>query len=740
MSAHLQENSQKNARGDEHGHQRGEVYEVQPHYNSEAVDFDDVIPLGDEPMDTIDMMSKQDFAVAPVWKTTLKDPETTPKGEPLDTPAVEWRCGTWQALVGSLRHEVSKTKYGSAHIFRDLDGRGKSKGNVTGTCYLFFDIEPRLDKETGEYFFPDYCAIVGQALGLGVAMLFWTTFNHQVPPELNDGKPQGDRLRGLVPLDGRIRPDEIKAATLVLAEMLGIKVETIDPKSYAAAQLMFDPRHREGFPVGRDVIDGRPLSVDALREAMAKRKQVDEDRRPPAPVPQPVRAVAHNAANHKRGEAFVAKVCRAIAATSVGARNDTLSSEAWSAYRKALWAGVDLGWVAMQLEAAAHSMAKPLPGSDIRDIVRRARKDAERDGPEALTDRDLQAAGDFERLPEQQEHAGQVGAVDEPRPKRFKVLSSKDVRAMPPIRWRIKGVVPQSGLGALYGASGSGKSFLALHMAACIATGREWFGYKTKPTSVVYCAFEGQAGFGQRMNAYEREHGRESLENVGMILEPCDIADVNERVGLTMAILEAGGKDGIVILDTLAECTPGKDENSSQDMKAVIKAAKEIQEKTGGLVLLIHHTGKNESAGMRGHSSLLGALDVSIEVSGDDTHKKWKVAKSKDGQGGITGAFKLDVVTLGLDDDGDPETSCVCRELEDVRPLKPTSKVSDYITQCYFDDVDVTRTSIETVRDPLLEGLGRDVRRQAVRELIAAGHVVEVPGVGRTKHLRPSNT
>ena len=79
---------------------------------------------------------------------------------------------------------------------------------------------------------------------------------------------------------------------------------------------------------------------------------------------------------------------------------------------------------------------------------------------------------------------------------------------------------------------------------------------------------------------------------------------------------------------------------------------------SAGLVVLIHHTGKDASKGARGHSSLFAALDGAIEVEHNATGRSWTIAKSKDGEGGTTFPFKLRVHHLGKDADGDDVTSC----------------------------------------------------------------------------------
>jgi hypothetical protein len=128
---------------------------------------------------------------------------------------------------------------------------------------------------------------------------------------------------------------------------------------------------------------------------------------------------------------------------------------------------------------------------------------------------------------------------------------------------------------------------------------------------------------------------------------------------LAAALRNAGGAGGVVILDTLNRAAPGSDENDSRDMGDIITAAKLLQTEVGGLVVLVHHVGKDKSRGMRGHSSLHAALDAAIEVDRDNDRREWKVHKAKDGEDGIAHPFRLEVIEIGTDDDGEPLTSCV---------------------------------------------------------------------------------
>ena len=240
---------------------------------------------------------------------------------------------------------------------------------------------------------------------------------------------------------------------------------------------------------------------------------------------------------------------------------------------------------------------------------------------------------------------------------RYKLLTDGDLCKLPSIQWIIKNLLPSHGTAVVYGPSGSGKSFLVLDLLQSIAAGAEWFGQKVKQCSVTYIALEGEAGIAGRMEAYRTKHGSTS-SNIRYMVQPFNLLDADDINDLAEAI-QAAGTGGVVVLDTMSRATPGVDENDSKSMSIVIATAKLLQDLIGGLVLLVHHTGKDASKGLRGHSSLYAALDCAIEVKRNGDLREWRIAKSKDGEDGASHPFKLEVVLLGQDNDGDNINSCV---------------------------------------------------------------------------------
>jgi hypothetical protein len=252
---------------------------------------------------------------------------------------------------------------------------------------------------------------------------------------------------------------------------------------------------------------------------------------------------------------------------------------------------------------------------------------------------------------------------------RFKMQTGDDLCNAKPMRWMVRGVMPVEGLAALYGASGSGKSFLILDMGCAVADGAEWFGRRVTQAPVTYVCLEGEAGIGKRVKAWSLHNSAPVPDALRFITQPFDL--LSDDVGeLAKAIIAGGGSGGMVIIDTLNRAAPGADENSSVDMGKLIAAAKQLQSLTGGLVCLVHHTGKDTTKGLRGHSSLYAALDGAIEVINTDTRRLWSVAKSKDDVTGDAHPFKLDIVPVGTDDEGGEITSCVIVSDESGETIK----------------------------------------------------------------------
>lgn len=244
-------------------------------------------------------------------------------------------------------------------------------------------------------------------------------------------------------------------------------------------------------------------------------------------------------------------------------------------------------------------------------------------------------------------------------PRYYDLLTVADLTAMPAARYRVKNILPRDGVAAIFGPPGSAKTFLALQLAFSISDGDEWFGYRVEPCSVLYVCLEGQGGLPQRIQTYVKYHGAQGGKRLRFITEPFSLLYQDDLSALVRTVCNSGLLPRVIIIDTLSAASAGADENSSADMGRLLEAAKRIREECGGLVILVHHSGKDASKGLRGHSSLAAALDTIIHVTRVDAQRSWELAKAKDGLDGKEHPFQLCSVELGVDEDDDPITSCV---------------------------------------------------------------------------------
>jgi hypothetical protein len=206
----------------------------------------------------------------------------------------------------------------------------------------------------------------------------------------------------------------------------------------------------------------------------------------------------------------------------------------------------------------------------------------------------------------------------------------------------------------LYGPPGGGKTFTLLDLAYHIAAGKEWMGHKVHGGPVLYLPFEGGGGLIKRAQALRQKYGD---ADVPFFIAPASF-NLREQTGrkeLGAVIADLPEKPVLIVIDTLARALMGGDENSAQDVGAFNSAVAALIESTGACVLIVHHSGKNQNAGARGSSALLGAIDTELQISDN----RVTASKQRDVEIGAPIGFKLVPVVVGLDSDGDEMTSCV---------------------------------------------------------------------------------
>jgi hypothetical protein len=317
---------------------------------------------------------------------------------------------------------------------------------------------------------------------------------------------------------------------------------------------------------------------------------------------------------------------------------------------------------------------------------------------------------------------------------RFGPVPIYDLSLAPPMDWLIKGVLPRGELGVLFGASGSGKTFVALDLAFSVARGIAWRDRRTTRGRVAIIAAEGGAGIGKRGEAYARYHDF-NLQGVDVhvITAAPNFLD-SDDVSEVIAELNNIGPVDLVIVDTFAQVTPGANENTSEDVGRALANLKLLHEATRAMNLVVAHAGKDLSKGVRGWSGLKAAADVQIEVvRHEDGTREIIIEKMKDGEDGIRWAFRLEVVEVGIDYDGDIITSCVAVpaelqvKVEEERiGLKRRGRVENHVLEVMtlfgsdsiVSAIELIDRAVGALQAP--EDGKRDTRRQSVTRAIQA--------------------
>jgi len=161
--------------------------------------------------------------------------------------------------------------------------------------------------------------------------------------------------------------------------------------------------------------------------------------------------------------------------------------------------------------------------------------------------------------------------------KPFKIESWQSVKDEP-VNWLIQDVIPERSFVALYGPPASFKSFIAMDIAECIASGRPWLGKEINGTGpVLYIAGEGHGGIGARIAAIKQHHKTPDSAQVYVVRSQINLrSSVDDFTNLILAIDELVQLIGVdlrmIVIDTLARAFGGGNENSSDDMGAFIQA------------------------------------------------------------------------------------------------------------------------------------------------------------------------
>lgn len=203
----------------------------------------------------------------------------------------------------------------------------------------------------------------------------------------------------------------------------------------------------------------------------------------------------------------------------------------------------------------------------------------------------------------------------------YRLLSRSDLANLPKAEYLVQGIVPKRGLVGIAGQPSTYKSFLALDLLGCIASGVRFHGVSVQQGHAVYIAAEGMGGLHKRVCAWEMHHGQKVPDERFAIIPDVVLLNLPDCLTKLIATLQARveqyGSIDFILLDTLSRTFSG-DENSPE-LAGYVRAIDQLREAFGAAVGVVHHTPKDssEKSGaqfFRGHSSFFGAMDVGLSM------------------------------------------------------------------------------------------------------------------------------
>ena len=257
------------------------------------------------------------------------------------------------------------------------------------------------------------------------------------------------------------------------------------------------------------------------------------------------------------------------------------------------------------------------------------------------------------------------------------VHGSADPR--PLTTWLVKHVLPARGHGLLSGQWGTAKTFMAIDLAAAVATGQPFLGRVIKRQSgVLFIAAEGANQVRLRFDAVWKEKcgdGKERAPFCWYEVAPTLLQKGSVEKLIAMArqaeatlMRDYGLPLGLIIIDTIAACAGYRrsgEENDNAVGQALMNVLKAVAQEIDCYVLGVDHFGKDLEAGTRGAAAKESSADSVLvclghkELSGAIVNARLAVRKNRGGPQGQEYPFALRQVEMELDEDGEPETTMV---------------------------------------------------------------------------------
>jgi len=323
------------------------------------------------------------------------------------------------------------------------------------------------------------------------------------------------------------------------------------------------------------------------------------------------------------------------------------------------------------------------------------------------------------------------------RPKEHNIITAGDLEVMkiPEFSWLIENIIYSEGFAFIYGAEGTGKSYIALSMAKAIITGKPWLDkFPTRKGNVLFLDKENPTSMiKKRLKGLgmTKKYLGDDVENIHWLEYPekfqlSDFEGGASDFALALSEIVVEKEIDLIIIDSFVDLVVGS-ENSSADTQAFFNAIRELFPQIAYLPL--HHENKpsqgvsrSDSQRMRGSSNINAQTFTMFRleaVAKSKTEMTLKQTKARD-------SLKLDkfMIRMRIKPLLNGQTTVsgfeYMGEVEDTDDASKSGEVREAINNLISEKGNVGR------KDILTAGIGSERTIQRVlKSMLETGEIAE---------------
>jgi hypothetical protein len=238
-------------------------------------------------------------------------------------------------------------------------------------------------------------------------------------------------------------------------------------------------------------------------------------------------------------------------------------------------------------------------------------------------------------------------------------------------KWLVRDLIPFGSVGLMVGESRAGKTFLALNLAQALAKGDTFVTKRTRAGGTLYVAAEAPGTIPGRLRAARLGPLEPFLEEpkpfcIATLPKVPNLLTDNGRGQLIATALDVSAEMrrrfdlplSLIVIDTMLAAFDIRDWNDPADTRRIMSTLAFVAEKTGTVVIGVHHHGKDVTRGAAGSYALTAAADFVLSVfadtdgNGEVSARRIALTKLRDGPTGWSCEFELCPFKIGVDEEG----------------------------------------------------------------------------------------